>query len=295
MTVASQPGHNDFQPFPPSSSPPPFFFRRVVCTHFSTHSAPFVARLRLQPPLHRRKPTVHSFPFPTRPRLSSFRPATPLILFPPTFLDYRPREKSREACYDPSCIYYSSWWSGGKKKHGRGINLTPLVYPLEKSLHINSNWGEGVSFRVLEYSFPWSLTRLALPSRPRVNLLSPRWNSISYYFRFVIPRPCTFNSRIRRFIRVARSHTDPLASHARFYSADPFVHPSTLSSYRPTPPVSAHFLHSRGRATSGRTPSQPALVTFTAPFSRRAAIALPSILKNRSRSNQFSNQFYPTV
>lgn len=63
---------------------------------------------RSQPPLHRRKPTVHSFPFPTRPRLSSFRPATPLILFPPTFLDYRPREKSREACYDPSCIYYSS-------------------------------------------------------------------------------------------------------------------------------------------------------------------------------------------
>lgn len=63
---------------------------------------------RSQPPLHRRKPTVHSFPFPTRPRLSPFRPATPLILFPPTFLDYRPREKSREACYDPSCIYYSS-------------------------------------------------------------------------------------------------------------------------------------------------------------------------------------------
>lgn len=30
---------------------------------------------RSQPPLHRRKPTVHSFPFPTRPRLSPFRPA----------------------------------------------------------------------------------------------------------------------------------------------------------------------------------------------------------------------------
>lgn len=208
MTVASQPGHNDFQPFPPSSSPPPFFFRRVVCTHFSTHSAPFVARLRLS-----LAPNLLSIVGNRRSTRSLSQPAPasllfgPLILFPPTFLDYRPREKSREACYDPSCIYYSSRWSGGKKKHGRGINLTPLVYPLEKSLHINSNWGEGVSFRVLEYSFPWSLTRLALPSRPRVNLLSPRWNSISYYFRFVIPRPCTFNSRIRRFIRVARSHT----------------------------------------------------------------------------------------
>lgn len=78
MTVASQPGHNDFQPFPPSSSPPPFFFRRVVCTHFSTHSAPFVARLRLS-----LAPNLLSIVGNRRSTRSLSQPAPASLLFDP--------------------------------------------------------------------------------------------------------------------------------------------------------------------------------------------------------------------
>lgn len=166
MTVASQPGHNDFQPSPPFSSPPPFFFRRVVCTHFSTHSAPFVARLRLSlapPPrpnllsiVENRRSTRSLFqPAP----LSSFRLAAAFIPFPPTSLDYRRREKSRgppRFPYDPSCIYYSSRVIR-KKKHERGINLTHRLPSRcgSRNRYILIRTGRGeISFRVLEYSFP---------------------------------------------------------------------------------------------------------------------------------------------
>lgn len=127
-----------------------------------------------------------------------------------------------------------------------------LSLRFEKSLHINSNWkGRNIISSIgIFVSIVVNEARITIPATSQFVIPWMKFDFVLFSIRYPTT-VYTFNSRIRRFVRVPRTR--------HFRSMDP-VRASFHSVFLSTdsPPIS--FLHSRGRYEL--TPSH-ALVTFS--------------------------------
>lgn len=269
MTVASQPGHNDFQPSPFLLAPPPFFLRRVVCTHTF--------------PPNPRHPLLRAFSN-RRSTRSPFLFGSRLYHFLPAFLRSSAKRENLHA-----------YIIQGKKK--QDINLT--VYPLgsrNRYILIRTRGREGKSI-VSSIGIFVSLV-VVVVNEARITILVTSQFVIPWMkFDFVLfsiryPTPTyfiLFNSRIRGY-RAARVHAG-CARH--FLSTNggtirsctlclPINRPLSLPPLLSFLPL---FPHSRGyelraHARTHGIAAARASATFTAPFGRLALLLHPFFEKS---------------
>lgn len=128
-----------------------------------------------------------------------------------------------------------------------------LSLRFEKSLHINSNWkGRNIISSIgIFVSLVVNEARITIPATSQFVIPWMKFDFVLFSIRYPTT-VYTFNSRIRRFVRVPRTR--------HFRSMDPVrasFHSVFLSTDSPLP---ISFLHSRGRYEL--TPSH-ALVTFS--------------------------------
>lgn len=235
MTVASQPGHNDFQPSPFLLAPPPFFFRRVVCAHTLF-------------------PLLRAFSPPTvGPLVPLFFSARVYTIFPSSVSSII-GQNFMHILFKPR-----GWSSRGKKN--QDINLT--VYPLgsrnryiliRRAGSIVSSIGIFVSLVVVVVNE----ARITILVTSQFVIPWMKFDFVLFSIRYPTPTCILFNSRIRGAAR--RTMYEAFSLHK--WENDSFVHAARLPINRPLPyllssPFFLSFPHSRGWLRAHRHRSSP--------------------------------------